>query len=404
MGTDGEEVGSSARVSRIKKKALSTRQALIPRLEALRGSRVICYVTGDRQHAAAQIGDDAVRPLYEHLRAFGHVKKLDLLIYSRGGGTDIPWRMASAIRRVCDEWHVLVPFRANSAATLLALGEDTIVLGKQAELGPIDPSLTFQRVDNRPGQPSTTVQDTVSVEDVMSYIKFVQERAGLSDQSARAQALAMLAARVDAMTLGSIYRTHSHIRDVARRMLQSRAQPASDAVIGTIVETLAERVYAHGHAIGLNDAKEMGLPAEAAPDKVDAAMWRLLNQYEHDLKLMDPVDPIGVLGTGDEYTEQVVLAAIDSTWGSHEFGGILEVKGKRQMPSTLNVSVNLNLSVQMPAGLPADQQAAIQQFVQQLQAPVVEAAQEAAQQAVKQQAPLLNVETGVRRAKWEKVA
>lgn len=378
------------------------RLEMIQQLEGLRGSRVLAYVTGDRAPAPAQIGDDAVRPLYEHLRALDHVDKLDLFIYSRGGATDVPRRMVNAIRGICDEWHVLVPFRANSAATLLALGADSIVLGKQAELGPIDPILTMQRLETGPGGVPTMLQDTVNVEDIMSYLKFVQERAGLSDQASLAQALALLGGRLDAITLGNAYRTHSHIRDVARRMLQSRKKPATDAVITTIVETLAEKVYAHGHAIGLKDALEIQLPASAAIADVDAAMWALLKQYEEDLRLLDPLDPVAALGPNDEYQEDIVTAAIESGWGLHEHGGQLEIKAKRQMPATLNVAVNLN--VQMPAAVPQNQQAALAQLLQQLQPVLVQAAQQAAQQAVQQQAPIVGVEVSVRGAKWAKTA
>jgi len=58
------------------------RKALIDRIEEHRGSRVITYVTGDRQppFAGAQMGDDGVRPLYDHLRELGHVAKLDVFI------------------------------------------------------------------------------------------------------------------------------------------------------------------------------------------------------------------------------------------------------------------------------------------------------------------------------------
>src|SRR5438067_6643833 len=123
-----------------------TRKGLIEQIEQARGSRVLVYVTGDRPPATAQIGDDAVRPLYAHLREMGHVEKLDLFIYSRGGAIDVPWRVVTALRQTSDTWNILIPFRANSAATLLALGADQIVLGKQGELGPIDPQLTIQKM------------------------------------------------------------------------------------------------------------------------------------------------------------------------------------------------------------------------------------------------------------------
>jgi ClpP class serine protease len=161
------------------------RSRIIGEIEKLRSSRVLSYVTGDRPPTPAQIGDDAVRPIYEQLRKMGHVPRLDVFLYSRGGAIDVPWRIATALRTASDEWNILIPFRANSAATLLALGADEIVLGRQGELGPIDPIMSIQRVAPGPGGgQGTPVQDNVNVEDVMAYVKFTRERAGLSDQQA----------------------------------------------------------------------------------------------------------------------------------------------------------------------------------------------------------------------------
>src|SRR2546422_8658880 len=288
------------------------RRDLIKQIEKLRGSRLMCYVTGDRAPAPAQIGDDAVRPMYEHLREIGQVEKLDLFLYSRGGAIDVPWRMVTALRTGAREWCALIPFRANSAATLLALGADEIVLGRFGELGPIDPIMNIQRVMPVPGGPSTVMQDSVSVEDVMAYVKFIQERAGLSDQAALSTGLTKLTERLDAVALGSAHRTHSHIRDVARRMLLSRNKPHSEQTMATIVETLAERVYAHGHAIGFKAAKEIGLPAVSADPALEQLMWELLAEYESDLKLLKPIDPAAVLTGTDKYSEDAVIAVVES--------------------------------------------------------------------------------------------
>ena len=378
------------------------RKALIEQIEAARGSRVLCYVTGDRAPAVAQIGDDAVRPMYDLLREMGQVEKLDFFIYSRGGAIDVPWRIVTALRTSAKDWATLIPFRANSAATLLALGADEIVLGRFGDLGPIDPIMNIQRVMPVPGGPGTVMQDSVSVEDVMAYVKFVQERAGLSDQAALSTGLTKLTERLDAVALGSAHRTHSHIRDVARRMLLSRNKPHSEQTMATIVETLAERVYAHGHAIGLKAAKEIGLPAVPADAALDRLMWDLLIEYETDLKLLQPIDPAAVLSGTDKYSEDAVIAVVESKAAAHEFTGKVEISARRQMPQNLNVSFNLNL--QLPPGL-ANQQmaAALQQLVQQAQQAILQQAQQAVQQALQAQAPLTGIEAGFRSGEWKRL-
>jgi hypothetical protein len=311
-----------------------SRQAIISDLEKLRDSRLVCYVTGDRQPVHAQIGDDALRPLYDHLRELGHVPKLDLFMYSRGGAIDVPWRIVTALRQASEEWHILVPFRANSAATLVALGADSIVLGKQGELGPIDPIMSLQRVIPQPGGGGAVMQENVSVEDIMAFVRFVRERGGLSDQTALTKSLLKLMERLDAVNIGNAYRTHSHIRDVARRLLLSRREPASEQAMSAIVETLAERVYAHGHAIGLKDAEQIGLPVELAATEVERQMWNLLLAYEEDLALLQPIDPVTAVASQDNYREEGVIAVVESSWAAHEFRGTIEVTAKRQCHPT----------------------------------------------------------------------
>jgi hypothetical protein len=385
--------------------ARNKRKEIIAKIEENRGSRVLSYVTGDRAPAIAQIGDDAVRPLYQQLREIDTTDKLDFFIYSRGGAIDVPWRMATALRSTAKQWAALIPFRANSAATLLAMGADQIILGKHGELGPIDPIMNIQRVMPQPGGGGgTVVQEPISVEDVMAYIRFIQERAGLSDQTALSTGLSKLTERLDAVALGNAYRTHSHIRDVARRMLLSRKKPGSEQTMATIIESLAERVYAHGHAIGFTTAKEIGLPAERAGQELDELMWSLLREYETDLKLLQPIDPASAVATSDLFTEDAVIAVIESTTAAHEFIGRIEIKARRQMPQNLNVSFNLNL--QVPGGaqqVPPQVQQQIQQVLQQAQQAILQQAQQAVQDALREQAPVVGKDAGFRDGVWKRI-
>jgi hypothetical protein len=312
---------------------------LIRQIEEARDSRLLVYVTGDRGPAGANIGDDAVRPIIEHLRQIGKVEQLDLFLYSRGGAIDVPWRLNNSFRRASDSWSALVPFRAHSAATLLSLGADQIVMGPQAELGPIDPIMTFSQAS-----PTGPQQDAISVEDIMAFARFAVERFGLEEEASRATSLSKLTDRLDAVALGNAYRTHSHIRYLARKMLTSRNADSNSnekADIDTIVATLAEHVYAHGHAIGFQEAQEIGLPVTAADAELDALMWQLLQEYETDLRLLEPLDPFDLVQESDRHTEPVTLAVIETAEGSHEFQARLDIQAQRQLPPSLEVQLNV---------------------------------------------------------------
>ncbi len=346
------------------------RQNLIRQLEASRNSRVLTYVLSDRQGATAQIAEDAVRPLYDHLRAMGRVPSIDLFLYSVGGFTDVPWRIVTMIREYADRFGVIVPYKAMSAATMIALGADEIVLGPKGELGPIDPQLSVQH--GREG--GTPVQEQLSVEDIMSYLRLLRERVGLSDQAALAAPVAILAQKLDPWILGQINRAHSHIRTVARKLLTARSAqgtPLDEQKIGVIIETLAEKTYQHGHAIGRREAAELGLPVTMPGEQTESLMWELLESYEDLCELRSPIDGYAVLGDiNDMITVPVVVGAIESTALAHSFAADLVLTRRRQMPAQFNL--NLQMAVNLPAGIPTDQlpaaaQAAIQQLLAQLQ-------------------------------------
>ena len=374
------------------------RLGLIQAIQKSRESRLVAYVTGDRQGApSAQIAGDAVRPMYNHVRALGFegVPRIDLFLYSQGGAVDVPWRMVTMLREYCQELNVLVPYKAHSAATLIALGADQIVMGKKGELGPIDPILTrTERGEQTPGE-------AMSVEDVMAFIAFLKERAGLGDQAALASSVNILAEKLTPWVLGSIYRTHSHIRLIARKLLTSHQETLEERQIDSIVESLAEKTYFHGHAIGREEAAEIGLPISKPGEELEGQMWKLFEAYEGLMKLDCPVDAQSAIPPGeDEHEEPVILACIESEARLDVFRGSLKFRHVRQMPPQLNL--NLNLGLQLPPGLSPEQlpeaaQSIIQDMLQQLQGQIASIVQA---ELVKQ-APIQRTEGGLFNASWQ---
>lgn len=118
---------------------------LIKGIEEKRKSKVIAYVTSDRINLSSGISGDAVPILHEHVLALTPEErgKLDLFIYSRGGDSDIPWTIVSMFREYSKQgpFSVLIPYRAHSAATVISLGADEIIMTEKSELEPIDITL-----------------------------------------------------------------------------------------------------------------------------------------------------------------------------------------------------------------------------------------------------------------------
>lgn len=64
-----------------------------------------------------------------------------LLIDSPGGYADVAYRIARVFQRCEGSFTVIIPRYAKSAATLLALGADEVIMGRDAEIGPLDAQL-----------------------------------------------------------------------------------------------------------------------------------------------------------------------------------------------------------------------------------------------------------------------
>lgn len=212
-----------------------TRIERLRAIEALRRSRVLTYVCATRRgDLPNDIAYEVVRPLYDHLEAIGHVPRLDLYVVSRGGHAEVPWRVIAMLREHCDHLGVLVPYRAQSGATLIGLGADEIVMGARGELGPIDPIVGVARQEN-----SARIEEPVHVEDMHATVAFLRERANLNDEG-MAAAMSSILSRIAPWTLGSLERAKRHVLAIARAALETHANKMPEERIAKIISTLTE--------------------------------------------------------------------------------------------------------------------------------------------------------------------
>jgi len=209
--------------------------------------------------------------------------------------------------------------------------------------------------------------------------------------------------RAPAGGMGSLFEiyTHSHIRLIARKLLACRQKPFDEQRMNLVVDSLAEKMYFHGHAIARQEAEEIGLPIAKPDAELENNMWELLEAYEVTMKLKLPIDPRTAIPAGqDEHSESVILACIESEARLDVFRGDLRFRHVRQMPPQLNLNLNLNL--QLPPGISPEQvpeaaQAVIQQMLQQLQGQVAALVQA----QVQRQAPIQRTEGGLFNAFWQ---
>jgi len=190
---------------------------------------------------------------------------------------------------------MLLPYRAYSAATMLALGADEIVMHPFAEMGPIDPTVSN---DFNPIDPSTQQKIGISVEDVKAYISFVKESVGIRHEDELVKALEILAQKVHPLALGNVERFVAQSRMITRKILLTHmSEETSKHEIDETIETLASKLYFHGHPINRREARvELGLKVlENVPPNLETAMWKLYRDFDVELRNQDAFDPMSLI-------------------------------------------------------------------------------------------------------------
>lgn len=275
--------------------AFSDRIKFIARLGELRGSSVICYLTSLRPNIAAQMSEDAVRVFFDHLGLLPArpVDKLDIYLCSNGGSGTVPWRLVSLFREFARSFSVIIPYRAYSAASLLALGADEIIMHPFAELGPIDPTVAN---DYNPIDP-TGRRLGISVEDVTAYVNFIKDTVGITHEDELVRAIEILANKVHPLALGNVERFLSQSRMIARKILRTQAQRPDEHTIREIIENMASKLYFHGHPINRREAKDdLGLQVtvDLSPE-LEITIWDLYKDYEKEFENQSIFNPPGDL-------------------------------------------------------------------------------------------------------------
>lgn len=127
------------------------RRRILRKLETVDGNRSVAVYFCRPEMSISQAD---ILPFSSMLTSVGVVQNLDLVVVSNGGDGITAEKMLDLCRKHCTGlFRVVVPLYAKSAATLLALGADEIVMGETSELGPIDAQI-FIIQDNSPQQVS----------------------------------------------------------------------------------------------------------------------------------------------------------------------------------------------------------------------------------------------------------
>ncbi|TGE34462.1 peptidase [Desulfosporosinus sp. Sb-LF] len=244
----------------------------IERLEHLRASKVLVYFSH------TPLDDTILVPLYKQLKEIGHTRKIDLFLLSYGGAVDTPYKVVKLIREFCKEFAVIVPFVAKSAASMLALGADEIVMGPISELGPIDPLVKHP-----------IYKDVwIPVQAVWHCLDYLQRlMIDSPDPDMAAFIVTPLLNKLDPWLIGDYEKTLKASRQYAEMLLSCYMLKDDPERVESVAQALIEGYYSHGYPIGRREAKELGLRVTEAQDELWDVIWELYLGYDEIFKDRD---------------------------------------------------------------------------------------------------------------------
>ena len=251
----------------------SRHNARIERIKAIqsaRKSKVIVYYSVDTlSYNDAEI-------LFDLLQSVDKQKRLDLFLLSPGGLADPAFKMACLCRDFAeDNFGVIIPHYAKSAATLLCLGSDELVMGSASEIGPTDPRIEIKDEYGRKINVSAT-----SVEDALTVIE-----EHTSSDPVKSLKYMPLIERINLNTLGEYRRALLSSKQYAEELLKTGKLIKDKKKFKSIAKRLATTYYSHGYPIKSDVAKnELNFNVTDADDNLWKAIWQLHKLYDAMIK------------------------------------------------------------------------------------------------------------------------
>jgi hypothetical protein len=245
-----------------------TRVPLIAKIEEELDMPVVTFFTSFR--FPVMLEDTDVDLLVGLLQMMDLSRGLVLIISSPGGDGLAAERMIRACRTFSetDEYSVIVPGKAKSAATMVCFGASKIFMGPTSELGPVDPQVTI--LDN--GMPRR-----IPVHHIVESYRALFEGAKDSPHEERLEPYLQQLAKYD----DSIIREHAAqielSKDISIQALGSGMMKGTpeDQIEERIVDFLTpEGTKTHGRPIFPEKARECGLEVEIM--KPTSQLWQLV--------------------------------------------------------------------------------------------------------------------------------
>src|SRR5579859_3784797 len=240
-------------------------QKVIGQIESELGERLVTYWNSP----SGSISSNDVIGLYGILSSMGKLERMSFFIKSDGGSGQASLRMVNLLRQFVGQLTVLAPLECASAATMLALGADKILMGPLAHLSAVDTSLTHDL------SPIDRDNDRVSVsqDELQRVVRLWTEQA----KDSTTNPYEALFPYVHPLVIGAVDRSSALSTRICEEILSYHMDDAERA--REISNNLNSGYPSHNYPITLREAKRIGLNVEPMDDSVNALLFELNEIY-----------------------------------------------------------------------------------------------------------------------------
>jgi hypothetical protein len=238
-------------------------QEVLARIQRRVGGTLLTYWTSP----SGSVCDNDVMAMHEVLEATGPRERLTLFVKSDGGSGMASLRMIHLLRRYTRRLTVAAPLNCASAATMLALGADTILMGPLSYLTAVDTSLEhdLSPVDH------TNNLVAVSNDEVDRVIRLWKETRGRDKDSVNPYQ--ELYKYLHPLVIGALDRASSLSLMLCREILGYHMRDTKKA--DRISRRLNSSYPAHQYPITSREARRIGLNVQHLTPELDGLLQDL---------------------------------------------------------------------------------------------------------------------------------
>lgn len=240
-------------------------QRLITRLEKRLGGTFLAYWSSGN----GSVCHHDVAAFYEVLKHLGWQERIFLFIKSCGGNGQAALRIVNLLRQYTKQLVALVPLECASAATMMALGADEILMGPLAYLTAVDTSLTH---DLSPVDKNNYLV-AVSQDELNRVLKLWKTSATSTDSNPYKD----LYQHIHPLVFGAIDRSSSLSIKICEEILSYHVGEKKERE--RISKHLNSSYPSHSYPIMLREAQRVGLKVGALDDDLNNLLIDLSALY-----------------------------------------------------------------------------------------------------------------------------